>query len=82
VSDGCRNSPPFLIADDNVTSYVANEDIRTLNTVPFHYMSFAVSPEITNSVDARARDFYNLLDKMFPAMAKKGDRLMATLPDL
>lgn len=75
VSDGCKNSPPFLIADDDVTAYVANEEIRTTNTVPFSYISFAVSPELTDNVEPRARDFYNLLNHMFPAMAVKGRSL-------
>jgi hypothetical protein len=75
VSDGCKNSPPLVIAGDDVTRYVANEDIRTLNTVPFSYASFAVSPEVADNVQARARDFYNLLNNMFPEMAGKGRSL-------
>ncbi len=75
VSDGCKNSPPLVIGGDDVTKYVANEDIRTLNTVPFKYISLAVSPEVDANVDARARDFYNLLNRMFPEMAGKGRSL-------
>jgi hypothetical protein len=75
VSDGCKNAPPLMIAGDDVTRYVANEDIRTLNTVPFHYISFSVSPEIAGNVEVRAKDFYNLLNKMFPEMASRGRSL-------
>lgn len=30
VSDGCKNSLPLVIAGDDVTNYVATEDIRSL----------------------------------------------------
>jgi len=75
VSDGCKNSPPFVIADDDVTDYVADESIRASNTVPFKYISFAVSPEIADKVENRAKDFYNLLNSMFPEVAGKGRSL-------
>lgn len=69
VSDGCKNSPPLVIAGDDVTNYVATEDIRTRNSVPFNYISFSASPEVAGNVEPRARDFYNLLNLMFSEMA-------------
>lgn len=66
VRDRCVDSPPLVIAGDDVTEYVA-KDIRTKNTIPFKYISFAASPEVADEVGPRARDFYNLLNEMFPA---------------
>jgi hypothetical protein len=37
VSDRCKNSPPMVITGDDVTEYVAKENIRILNTTPFKY---------------------------------------------
>ncbi|MGH3889798.1 MAG: hypothetical protein ACRDSZ_25085 [Pseudonocardiaceae bacterium] len=74
VSDGCKTSPPLVIAGDDVTRYVANEEIRTLNTVSFSYISFSVSPEV-NDVEARTKAFYDQLNSMFPEMAGKGRSL-------
>ncbi len=75
VSDNCKNSPPLVIAGDDMTKYVANEDIRTANTVPFNYISFSVSPEVDDNVAARAKAFYGELNRMFPEMAGKGRSL-------
>jgi hypothetical protein len=67
VSDRCKDSPPLVIAGDDVTEYVAKENIRTLNTIPFKYISFAASPEVAHEVEPRARGFYTRLNNMFPA---------------
>ncbi len=75
VSDGCKTSPPLVIAGDDTTKYVANEEIRTLNAVPFSYISFSVSPEVDDNGSTRAKAFYDQLNKMFPEMARKGRSL-------
>lgn len=66
VRDGCGNSPPLVIAGDDVTEYVA-KNIGKQNSIPFKYVSFAASPEVADKVEPRAREFYTRLDEMFPA---------------
>jgi ABC-type branched-subunit amino acid transport system substrate-binding protein len=66
MSDRCKNSPPLVIAGDDVAAYVAIEDIRTQNSIPFNYISFAISPDVTNNAKP-PKGFYEKLDKMFPA---------------
>jgi len=65
VSDRCKDSPPFIIANHDVEKYVANEEVRRANTVPFRYISYAVHPSLSN-IEPRTVDFYPLLNNMFP----------------
>lgn len=73
VSDRCKDSPPFIIADHDVEKYVANEEDRQANTVPFRYISYAVHPGLSDG-EPRTADFYRLLNDMFPYEATKKGR--------
>jgi hypothetical protein len=48
VSDRCKDSPPLIIANHDVGKYVANEEVRQANTVPFRYISYAVHPGLSD----------------------------------
>lgn len=65
ISDRCKDSPPLIIANHDVGKYVANEEDRQANTVPFRYISYAVHPSLSE-VEPPTADFYRLLNDMFP----------------
>jgi hypothetical protein len=61
----CAYQPRYLIADDDVTRYVADASAREANTGPtFYYESFALAP-VTNPMPDKAQNFYNQLDRTF-----------------
>jgi len=64
MAERCANSPPLLIADDDVSHYVADEETRIHNNIPFYYMSFAVTPDPTLELPSES-DFYFTLDQLF-----------------
>jgi len=67
IGDGCRGAPPFVLAGDDVSRYVADRGISEANrSIPFHYLSFAVSPEQASAVPPEAADFYQALNTLFP----------------
>jgi hypothetical protein len=57
-------SQAVLLADDDVTRYVADADVREQNrALPFYYQSFALAPNtVLQGVTA---EFYGELDKLF-----------------
>ncbi|WP_239394857.1 hypothetical protein [Frankia sp. CiP3] len=62
-------TPPTVLADDDVTRYVADTRTRELNqTVPFWYASFATTPTTT----PRAAEFYHNLHALFPREQDRG----------
>lgn len=67
IGDGCRDTPPFVLAGDDVSRYVADRGISEDNrSVPFRYLSFAVAPEQADAVQPEAADFYQALNTLFP----------------
>jgi ABC-type branched-subunit amino acid transport system substrate-binding protein len=75
ASSQCRDDPPFILASDDVTRYVANDQARQNNrAVPFKYVSFAVAPQLGQNPAPEAIDFYTQLEKLFP-----GSRNVAAL---
>jgi hypothetical protein len=66
VAHRCRERPPFILAGDDVTRYVADRNVSGANrSVPFQFLSFAMSPELGGQVPAEARDFYARLHTLF-----------------
>ncbi|GAA3042894.1 hypothetical protein GCM10010464_03600 [Pseudonocardia yunnanensis] len=67
VSNRCRDRPPYILANDDVTRYVADRNISSTNTaVPFEYLSFATAPELLSTPPSESSDFYARLNSMFP----------------
>jgi hypothetical protein len=67
VADRCRDRPPYILAGDDVTRYVANRDVSGANrSVPFQYLSFALAPQLGGQVPVEATDFYSRLNTLFP----------------
>lgn len=63
-SAGQCGSKAVVIADDDVTRYVADQTAREQNrALPYYYVSFATAP-VTLPV-GMARDFYTTLDQIF-----------------
>jgi ABC-type branched-subunit amino acid transport system substrate-binding protein len=62
----CGSTPPQILADDDVSRYVAAPDLRTkYRSIPFQYASFAIAPA---TCQTRAQDtFYAILDEIFPS---------------
>jgi hypothetical protein len=67
IGDRCRDRPPYVLAGDDVTRYVANRHVSGANrSVPFQYLSFAIAPELGGEVPTEAKDFYSRLEGQFP----------------
>jgi hypothetical protein len=67
VSNRCRDRPPYVLANDDVTRYVADRNISSTNTaVSFEYLSFATAPELLGTPPPESSDFYARLNSMFP----------------
>jgi hypothetical protein len=67
VGNRCRDRPPFILAGDDVTRYVADRDVSGANrSVPFRYLSFAMAPELLGQVPVEAIDFYSRLHTLLP----------------
>ncbi|MFI9647472.1 hypothetical protein ACIHAA_14415 [Streptomyces sp. NPDC052040] len=61
----CGNTPPRILADDDVTRYVADPRLRGMyRSVPFAYTSFAIAPE--TCTQGTGNTFYATLDTLFP----------------
>lgn len=67
VSVRCVDRPPYIMAGDDVTRYVAHRNISRANrAVPFDYLSFAVAPDLMTRPSAESIDFYTRLYELFP----------------
>jgi hypothetical protein len=67
IADRCRDQPPYVLAGDDVTKYVADRVVSGANrSVPFQYLSLALAPELRGEVPAEASDFYAQLNSVFP----------------
>lgn len=61
----CGTTPPTILADDDVSRYVADPARRGLfPSVPFHFTAFAVAPE--NCQEKAGDTFYASLGELFP----------------
>jgi hypothetical protein len=59
--------PPRILADDDVTRYVANDEAREqYPSIPFDYLAFAATIPDQAQVGPE-QDFYSSYDRMFPA---------------
>jgi hypothetical protein len=67
VADHCRDQPPYVLAGDDVTTYIADRAASGANkSVPFQYLSLALAPEVSKDPPPVASDFYEQLNKLFP----------------
>ncbi|WBQ06855.1 ABC transporter substrate-binding protein [Kribbella sp. CA-293567] len=67
IADHCRSQPPYVLAGDDVTTYVADRAVSGANkSVPFQYLSLALAPELSQDPPPAASDFYQQLDNLFP----------------
>ncbi|MEV0408862.1 hypothetical protein [Actinoallomurus sp. NPDC050550] len=65
IYSACGSSPPRIMADDDVTRYVADPRLRHMYpSIPFHYTSFAIAPG--TCPQAMTDTFYSTLDTLFP----------------
>jgi hypothetical protein len=63
VNDNCPTAPPLIIAGDDVTRYVADDNARRrYSAVPFRYVSFAVADDPRRETAG----FYRQLGELFP----------------
>jgi hypothetical protein len=67
AAERCRDNPPFIVGGDDVTRYVADRVSRTGTppTIPFKYLSFAMSPLLGGEMPPTATDFYARLGTLF-----------------
>jgi ABC-type branched-subunit amino acid transport system substrate-binding protein len=73
IADRCRDRPPYVLAGDDATKYVADRVVSGANkSVPFQYLSLALAPELQGEVAPEASDFYAQLNDLFPY--EKGGR--------
>jgi hypothetical protein len=67
IADHCRDRPPYVLAGDDVTKYVADRAASGANkSVPFQYLSLALAPELSSDPPPVASDFYAQLNNLFP----------------
>jgi hypothetical protein len=65
IYSACGNTPPQILADDDITRYVADPRLRGMyRSIPFHYTSFAIAPE--SCQQGAGNTFYAALDTLFP----------------
>lgn len=67
IADRCPRKPPYVLAGDDVTKYVADRVVSGANkSVPFQYLSLALAPELSRDAPPEAKDFYAQLNDLFP----------------
>ncbi len=67
IADRCPRKPPYVLAGDDVTKYVADRVVSGANkSVPFQYLSLALAPELSRDAPPEAQDFYAQLNNLFP----------------
>lgn len=67
IADRCRDKPPYVLAGDDATKYVADRVVSGANkSIPFQYLSLALAPDLKGDPPAAASDFYAQLNDLFP----------------
>lgn len=66
IQDRCRANPPYILAGDDVTKWVADRTTSAHNqSIPFQYLALATAPDLLAGAPPEASDFYARLADLF-----------------
>jgi hypothetical protein len=67
VQDRCRANPPYILAGDDVTKWVADRTTSGRNrSIAFQYLALGLAPDLLAEAPPEASDFYARLADLFP----------------
>lgn len=75
INQQCRDTAPTILADDDVSHYVADTAQRTrYPSIPFYYVSFAIGSSPCASGNGPSAEVYQTIRRVFPFECRRGTR--------